>query len=132
MSENKTILLVIDNSIVAKDLKNMLTHGGYDVLIYSRKSGREIKSSLKKFPILVIIDISEGMLGESLELVDEIRKIRYCPVIYLVLEPDAGFINQYIKPKLDGYIVKPISRQHLLDAVHRVIEINRQYRDTQN
>lgn len=132
MSADKNILLIQDNPIIAKDLKNMLKEGGYDVLIYSGKSGKSTKDDLKIFPDLVIIDIPEGQLNNSIDLVNRIRKIHYCPVIYLILEFDKKFINEYIKPKLDGYIIKPISRQHLLDAAKRVLEVNNQYRKSQH
>ena len=128
----KKILLVLDSSIVASDFKLMLEYAGYEVCGYSNNLLHAFQLFLNKSPDLIVFDISERPLHSSIEFVKSVKVIRHVPVIYLVLEFDAPIINEYIKPCLDAYIVKPVSRHQLLIAAKKLLVLNRKFNQSVN
>lgn len=123
----KKILLVLDNSIVASDFKQMLEYGGYQVCGYANTLLHAFQLFLNTAPDLIIFDIASRPMQSSLDFVNSIKVIRHTPVVYLILDDDASIINEYIKPCLDAYIVKPVSRHQLITASKKLIALNKSF-----
>ena len=123
----KKVLLILDNSIISFDVTHMLEYGGYEVCGFSNNLSGAFTIFLNKSPDIIILDIASRPLQSALSFVKSIKGIRHCPIIYLVLEEDENFINEFIKPCLDAYIIKPISRYQLLLAANKLIALNKKF-----
>lgn len=130
MKSNYCILLILDNSIISSDVTHMLEYGGYEVCGFSNNLSGAFTIFLNKKPDLIIMDITSRPMQSALGFVKSIKGIRHCPIIYLTLEEDKNFINEFIKPCMDAYIIKPISRHQLLLATNKLILFDTKFRNS--
>ncbi|MBC8385173.1 MAG: response regulator [Candidatus Cloacimonetes bacterium] len=107
MSSHNTILIVEDEILIAKDLKQLLVKIGYDVLDILSTGKQAIKFSAKNLPDLVIMDIHlEGKMDgiEAAGIITEKHKI---PIIYLTANADKTTLTKAAQTNPYGYIIKP-------------------------
>jgi len=128
MQDRKKVLLIVESGIVAADIKNMMQIGGFEVIPYSNVFKNAVKIFQRELPSLVIIDVSEGQLSDAFVFIKDIKRIQSCAVLYLIEVKDKNFINEHIKPTLDGFVVKPILGQNLVTAAKRLLYLHEQYR----
>jgi PAS domain S-box-containing protein len=117
--ENKKILVVEDEIIVSKNLKNRLENLGYSVpAIVTSGEDAIIKSDEIK-PDLVLMDIMLEGDVDGIEAADHISKNYNIPVIYLTAYGDNETLERAKITDPYGYILKPFEVREL----HNNIEI---------
>jgi len=118
----KTILIVEDEGIVAKELEIRLKNFGYHV-IGNVSSGEEaVEEVIKNRPDLVLMDIMlEGQM-DGITAAKQIAKVNV-PVVYLTAYSDRTTIERVWDTGFYGYVTKPFNEQQLrvsIDmAIHR-------------
>lgn len=126
---NRKILIVEDERIVAEDIRDTLANSGFDV-IGSVASGEEAIGLVKKNkPDLVLMDISiEGDL-DGTQLAKVLHDQFGIPVIYLTAFADDDTINKakYTVPM--GFIVKPFNESELRASVEMALYRNQVEKD---
>ena len=103
----QNILIVEDESIVAKDIQQTLIRLGYNVVGIASSGEKAIQMAQTEQPELVLMDI---MLKGDLTGVDvaKIIKEKYgIPVIYITAYADEATISKAKYTEPYGYIIKP-------------------------
>ena len=121
VSNKKHILVVDDSPIMLKTLKENL-RDDYDIA--TAINGKvALKFLEKKKTDLILLDYE--MPGESgpavLEKIRSDDAIKDIPVIFLTGVTDSGKIKEALVLKPQGYLLKPINREKLLEAITRVL-----------
>jgi two-component system, LytTR family, response regulator LytT len=111
------ILVVEDESIVAKDIQVCLRKLGYDVVgIVS--SGEEAVLKAEEFDLdLVMMDIMLKGEMSGIEAADIIRKKKSIPVIFLTAYTDRNTVDKAKETEPYGYIIKPFKEIDIQTAI---------------
>ncbi len=128
MNDNISILIVEDNSIQAKQLKNALEKHSYTVLPIAKTCDEACMIIEKEKPDIAILDIEleneEGKkdLYGGIEVAEYIRKNHYIPFVFLT----NVYENEHIKSRAlktmpSGLMDKPFSTQTLLLSIETAI-----------
>ncbi len=114
------ILVVEDESIVAKDLQNRLRKLGYTVPVTASSGEEAINKAAENYPDLVIMDINLKGSIDGVQAAQEIYKRFNIPVIYLTANADKKTFERAKTTEPLGYLIKPFKEKEL----HNTIEIN--------
>jgi CheY-like chemotaxis protein len=118
MAEAK-ILIVEDEVLFAKDLKDLLVSWGYTVPAIASTGEEAIEMAGEIKPDLVLMDIvlKDGMDG--IEAADQIRTRFTIPVVYLTAYADDETVQRAKITEPYGYVLKPLEERDL----HVTLEI---------
>lgn len=113
------VLIVEDESIVAKDIQQSLEKLGYEVIGTAPTGENAVTLALEQHPEVVLMDIM--LKGEKMgvEAADEIRSKLDIPVIYLTAYADQKTLSKAKVTEPYGYIIKPFKEVDL----HSTIEM---------
>lgn len=118
----KTILLVDDAGVQLRAMEGMLKKN-YDVKMAT--SGKEAIALIKKErPDLVLLDYNmPGCDGrETFELIQNEENGKDVPIVFVTGVNEKERIKEALKLKPEGYLVKPVKREELLEMVQKVFE----------
>ncbi len=118
MSRTK-VLIVEDESIVAKDIQQSLEKLGYQVLGTAPTGENAVTLSLEQHPDVVLMDIMLKGEKTGVEAAEEIRSKLDIPVIYLTAYADENTLSKAKVTEPYGYIIKPFKEVDL----HTTIEM---------
>lgn len=108
------ILIIEDDSIVALDIKRILNNLEYKVTNIVSNYEDAISSIKYEKPTLVFSDINLGKdKKDGIDIISEIQKNSYIPVIYLTAYSDEDTIQRAIKTNPLGYILKPFKKEDI-------------------
>ena len=113
----KKILIVEDESIVAKDIQNTLKNLGYTVTAVVNKTDKAIEEIETNRPDLVIMDIMLKGKMNGIEAAANIKKRFEIPVIFLTAYADDTTLNNAKQSEPYGYIIKPFKELELKAAI---------------
>lgn len=117
----KTILVVEDESAIAREIQKRLTGLGYDVPATAASADEAIRLVSERCPDLVIMDICIQGERDGIEVADLIRRRFDVPVVYMTaFADDATLARAKITEPL-GYLVKPIRPDELKGAVEMAL-----------
>jgi len=115
------ILVVEDESIVAKDIQQSLKKLGYNVVGVSSTAEQAIEKATELKPELVLMDI---MLKGELSGIDaamEIRSKLDIPVVFLTAYADSATLNKAKETEPFGYIIKPFKEIDLHTSIEMAL-----------
>lgn len=115
------ILIVEDESIVAKDIQHSLKKLGYTVVGMCSNGEDAIKTAEEMSPDLVLMDIMLKGDMSGIEAADQIRQRMNIPVIYLTAYADESTLNKAKVTEPYGYIIKPFKEIDLHTAIEMAI-----------
>lgn len=113
------ILVVEDESIVAKDIQNSLRKLGYNVPTTVSSGEEAVATAEETSPDLVLMDIMLKGEISGIEAADQIRNNFDIPVIYLTAYADESTLAKAKITEPYGYIIKPFKEIDL----HTTIEM---------
>jgi signal transduction histidine kinase len=113
------ILVVEDESIVAKDIERCLKNLGYTVSATVVSGEEAIKKAGEDKPDLVLMDIVLQGEMDGIEAAKQIRSRFNIPIIYLTAYADEAILERAKITEPFGYILKPFEDREL----HIIIEI---------
>jgi DNA-binding LytR/AlgR family response regulator len=115
------ILLVEDEFILAEDLSNTLESEGYEV-VFVADNGQDALDFYKQNDIdLVLCDINIKGDWDGIETVENLIKIKACPIIYLTAHTDGETLERAKKTFPAAYIPKPYHVTNLRMAIELAI-----------
>lgn len=119
MNEAQRILVVDDESQIARVLRRGLSARGYEVQTAS--DGEEALTVFAQWvPDLVITDLSMPQMG-GLELCRHLRKISQVPVIVLSVKGEERTKVEALDAGADDYVTKPFGIDELLARVRAAL-----------
>jgi PAS domain S-box-containing protein len=116
MISNK-ILVVEDEIIVAKDIKNRLEKFGYTVTAIAISGELAIKRIGENTPDLVLMDIRLKGQMDGVETAEKIRDNFNIPIIYLTANADESTLERAKVTDPFGYILKPFKEKELKTTI---------------
>ncbi|HEX8999148.1 MAG TPA: response regulator transcription factor [Blastocatellia bacterium] len=119
MSEAQRILVVDDETQIARVLRRGLSARGYEVQTAS--DGEEALAVFSQWPAdLVITDLSMPQMG-GLELCRRLRKLSQVPIIVLSVKGEERTKVEALDAGADDYVTKPFGIDELLARVRAAL-----------
>lgn len=120
MAKSK-ILIVEDESIVAKDIQNSLKKLGYLVPTIVSSGEKAIEEIEENRPELILMDIMLKGQMTGIESANIIRDRFQIPVIFLTAYADDNTISQAKIAEPYGYIIKPFKEKELQTTIEMAL-----------
>jgi PAS domain S-box-containing protein len=111
------ILVVEDEAIIARELKNCLAELGYDVVGRAASGEQAIKLAEQQRPDLVLMDIHLQGAMDGISAAEEIRGRFQLPVVFLTSFSDDRTLERAKLALPFGYILKPFDARDLKSGV---------------
>ena len=118
------ILIIDDHPLVIDGIKTMLKDEGYLHIDASVKTANEALTYLENnsSPDIILLDINLPDT-DGLRLCEIIReKDKSVKIIGLTYVNEAGIITQMIKKGANGYLLKSMEREELIEAINKVMD----------
>ena len=107
------ILIVDDESAIAKDLEAKLIGLGYEVAGIAGSGQEAISMMAQVEPDLVLLDLALEGGTDGTSAVDEIRRRWRIPVIFLTADADEATLRRARVVGPFGYVVRPFAKREL-------------------
>ena len=115
------ILIVEDESIVAKDIQMSLRKLGYNVVAICSNGEDAIRAAEEHRPELVLMDIMlKGEMSGN-EAAEQIRSRFNVPIIYLTAYADESTLSKAKITEPYGYIIKPFKEIDLRTSIEMAL-----------
>ncbi|MCH5252095.1 MAG: response regulator [Lachnospiraceae bacterium] len=111
-------ILLIDDSMIQLRTLSMLLQDKYETVMAT--SGLEgIKLAKKKQPDLILLDYDmPGMSGrETFRQLQESEDTKDIPVVFLTGVDDRRDVEEVLKLRPQGYLLKPVEQERLLQTI---------------
>jgi len=113
----KTILVVEDERVVARDIQRSLSDLGYSVPATAASSEQAILLASERCPDLVLMDIRIKGDRDGIETASILRKRFDVPIVYLTAYADESTVARVKQTESFGYLLKPVKTNELRSAV---------------
>ncbi len=117
------ILIIDDHPLVTDGIRTMLKDESYLHIEAAAKSAKDALSFLSDNVVdIILLDINLPDI-DGLRLCELIReKNKTVRILGLTYVNEAGIINQLIKKGANGYLLKNMEREELIDAINQVMD----------
>ncbi|MBN2728448.1 MAG: response regulator [Bacteroidales bacterium] len=115
------VLIVEDESIVAKDIQNILNGLGYSVVSIVSSGEKALSEVEKHMPNLVLMDIMLKGDMTGIQSAEIIRERYDIPVVFLTAYADENTIEKAKSAIPYGYIIKPFKEKELETTIEMAI-----------
>lgn len=115
------ILIVEDESIVAKDLQCRLKALGYQVSHLASSAEEALAKAAEVRPDLVLMDIRIKGRLDGIETAAEMRRRFHVPVVYLTAYADNHTLQRAKVTEPFGYILKPFEERELQTCIEMAL-----------
>lgn len=113
----RTILIVEDEGIVAKDLQNRLKKFGYNVPVIASSGEEAITQAAEICPDLVLMDVRLKGNIDGIEAAKHIQNHFDIPIIYLTAYADDKTLERARLTEPFGYLLKPFKGKELYTTI---------------
>ncbi|MGB2906308.1 MAG: HD domain-containing phosphohydrolase [Candidatus Aminicenantaceae bacterium] len=117
MTTKTKILVVEDESIVARDIRNMLLGLGYEVVGVVPSGEEAVELAREAVPNLALVDVMLQGEMTGVEAADQIYSGYNIPVVYLTAYADETTLQLAKKTEPFGYLLKPFEERELQTTV---------------
>ncbi|MDX1639178.1 MAG: response regulator [Balneolaceae bacterium] len=117
MNTKRKVLIVEDEMIIALMIEQMITRLGHVVLDKVTTGEAAVEAALATSPDLILMDIRLGGKIDGIEAMQQIRKRKNIPVIYISGNTDRIDKNNLQQNGNTVFLTKPISYQALNKTV---------------
>ena len=130
----KSILIVEDEALVAKDVQNRLISQGYGIAGWATSGEGAIAEAEESSPDLVLMDIHLKGSVDGIEAAEQIREKHEIPVVFVTSLADDDTLERAKVADPFGFILKPFSERDLHSTIEIALykhELDRSLRDQQ-
>ena len=110
------IIIADDESLIRLDLREMLTHLGYDVIAEAGDGRSALDLARKLQPDLMIMDIKMPDL-DGIAAAEELTREQIAPVVLLTAYSDQALVERAKEAGVVGYVVKPFREAELMPVI---------------
>jgi PAS domain S-box-containing protein len=131
---NPKILIVENDSIVAKDLQTRLINYGYDVVGFVSTGEEAVKKVIATSPDLVLMNVSLKGEKDGIETASALRSQPGVAIVYLSDDTDTNTLKRASKTDPFGYILKPFDERELRTTIEMAFfrkELERRYKENE-
>ena len=115
--EKTRILIVEDESIIAKDLQSILTEAGYHAPFTAANSKDALKYTEELKPDLILMDVIIQGPVDGITTAQIINHVYDIPIIFLSAYSDKNTLDRARGVGSFGYLLKPCDDKELLIAI---------------
>lgn len=126
--DEKKILIVEDESIVAMALQKTLESFGYTVVGTVIRGTDAIRLATEAWPDLILMDIRIQGPMDGIETAERINAFYDIPVIFLTAYSDDETLSRAIKTRSYGFLTKPFNERELYSNIEMAINKHRAYK----
>jgi len=112
----RRIIIADDESLIRLDLREMLTHLGYDVIAEAGDGQAALDLALKLRPDLVVMDIKMPEV-DGIVAAETLTRERIAPVVLLTAYSDQALVERAKEAGVVGYVVKPFREAELMPVI---------------
>lgn len=117
-SEKKTkILIVEDESIVARDIQNILLKNNFEVIGIANNADTALNYISQQVPDLILMDIMIKGNINGIDLSHKIKEEYDLPIIFLTAYSDSSTLDKVKHVEPYAYITKPFKNSDILSAI---------------
>lgn len=119
MSQDKKtkVLIVEDESIVAKDIQNILLKNNYEITGIANNADTALNYISQQVPDVILMDIMIKGNINGIELSHKIKEEYDVPIIFLTAYSDTSTIDKVKIVEPYAYITKPFKNSDVLTAI---------------
>jgi PAS domain S-box-containing protein len=117
LEAGRSILIVEDERIVARDLQQTLRELGYDAFAIASSSDEAVLRASERCPDLVLMDIRIEGQRDGVETAEILRSQFGVPVIYLTAHADDATLKRAMRSEPHGYLLKPVKTAELRSSI---------------
>lgn len=117
----KSIFIVEDEIIVAKDMELLLTNAGYEVAGIASTYQKAVDRLQACEPDLILCDINLNGEKDGLDLMSDIQSNRPIPFIFVSAYTDISTLKRATALNPENYLTKPFSESQLLTSIRLVL-----------
>jgi two-component system, response regulator PdtaR len=110
------IIIADDESLIRMDLREMLTHLGYDVVGEASDGRSAVELAKRLAPDLIIMDIKMPDM-DGITAANEVAQERIAPVVLLTAYSESSLIGRAKDAGVCGYLVKPFRETELMPVI---------------
>jgi PAS domain S-box-containing protein len=115
------ILVVEDESLVGRDIQNMLKSLGYDVLGPVATAAQAVRKARENGPDLVLMDIVLKGGADGISAAETIWDDLGIPVVYLTAYTDETTLQRAKRTGPFGYLLKPFEERELQTTIEMAL-----------
>jgi len=115
--DNIRILIVEDESLVARDIENMAVSQGYEVCGIASTGDQAIEMAAESQPDLVLMDVVIKGSLDGISAAEKIWESYRIPIIYVTAYADEHTLKRARLTEAFGYILKPFDERELKIAI---------------
>jgi DNA-binding response OmpR family regulator len=115
----KTILVVEDETKIARLVRDYLEHAGFGVIV-TGNAGAAVASARGEKPDLIVLDLGLPD-GDGLDVTRELRRSSNVPIVMLTARGEETDRVAGLELGADDYVVKPFSPRELVARVRAVL-----------
>lgn len=110
------IIIADDESLIRLDLREMLTHLGYEVIAEAADGEQAMELARRLNPDLLIMDIK--MPGvDGISAAEELTRERIAPVVLVTAYSDQVLVDRAREAGVVGYVVKPFREAEMRPVI---------------
>lgn len=115
------VLLVEDESIVAKDLELSLKKFGYHIVASVDNADDAVEIALSKKPDIILMDIRLKGEKTGVDAANEIKEQSQIPIVFLTANTDADTVQKAKITEPHGFIAKPFKEIDLQTSIEMAL-----------
>lgn len=115
------ILIIDDELIIAKSIKNILLSDGFKNIRYATRYEEAKKTIEEQKPDIILCDINLHYFKDGIDLMEEVSTKFNIPFIYLTAHSDKETIARATNSKPFSYITKPFTEEQVTSSVYLLI-----------
>ncbi len=114
---NELIIIVEDDLLIARDLKETLEKEGFKAISNIADYNSAVKSIQELKPSLVLIDINLSKTHEGIKIASYLNELNEIPFIFVTSCNDKASLEKVKKTKPYGYINKPFRDVDIITSI---------------
>lgn len=116
------ILIGEDEVLIAEHLRDIVTSFGYHVVGIGHNKEDIIKLIDKKRPNIALLDIRMKGKNDGVDIGEYILHNYTFPIIYITAHSDKEIVQNALKTKPSGYIIKPFNSMDVYTAIQIALD----------
>jgi two-component system, response regulator PdtaR len=127
----RRLIIADDESLIRLDLREMLTHLGYEVIAEAGDGQAAMDLARKLRPDLVVMDIKMPEV-DGITAAEALTRERIAPVVLLTAYSDQALVERAKEAGVVGYVVKPFREAELMPVIELCLARFQEFRELEH
>jgi PAS domain S-box-containing protein len=119
--QQKKVLIVEDEGVVALSLQSILTKMGYTIIGTAITGDEAVTLAKERMPDVILMDIHIKGSMDGIQTTEKINEFSDIPVIFLTAYADDETVARALKTRSHSYLVKPVNQRELYSNIEFAI-----------